>query len=202
MLNSSMEQVEGTMDAGSSGKKAYLLLVSELKRELDTRVCGAALQKLKAFRVGKGVPFSNCYRRFRTVVHDAKNDGEFAANFTIIQSIVSVVMSQQYPTLYENTFPRKTPNSYFLDEAQMWKALDHLKRNMTRSLPPRSDAGVRGSSVGGTSGVDSSSAKIASKSNAAWIPESVMNVKRDVFKANFPSWPASIKTWDAVYHIR
>ena len=69
----------------------------------------------------------------------------------------------------------------------MWKALDHLKRNVTRSLSPPSDAGVRGSSVGGTSGVDSSSAKIASKSSAAWIPESIMNVKRGVFKANFPS---------------
>ena len=94
-----MEQVEGAMNAGSSGEEAYRLLVSELKRELDTRVCGAALQKLVAFRVGVGVPFSGCYRRFRTVVHDAKSDGEFAANFNIIQSIVSVVMSQQHPTL-------------------------------------------------------------------------------------------------------
>ena len=56
--------------------------------------------------------------------------------------------------------------------------------------------------MGGTLGDDLSSAEIASKSNAAWIPESIMNVKRDIFKANFPSWPASIKTWDAVYHIQ
>ena len=56
--------------------------------------------------------------------------------------------------------------------------------------------------MGGTSGVDSKSAKIARKSNAAWIPESITNVKQDIFKANFPSWPASIKTWDAVYHIQ
>ena len=41
------------MDAGSSGGKAYRLLVSELTRELDTNVCGAALQKLIAFRVGE-----------------------------------------------------------------------------------------------------------------------------------------------------
>ena len=75
MLNSCMEQVEGAMDAGSSGEEAYCLLVSELRRELDTRVCGAALQKLIAFRVGEGVPFSDCYRSFRTVVHDAKSDG-------------------------------------------------------------------------------------------------------------------------------
>ena len=61
MLNSCMEQVEGAMDAGSSGDEAYRLLVSELRRELDTRVCGAALQKLIAFRVGEGVPFSDCY---------------------------------------------------------------------------------------------------------------------------------------------
>ena len=108
MLNSCMEQVEGAMDAGSSGEEAYRLLVSELKRELDTRVCGAALQKLIAFRVGEGVPFSDCYRRFRTVVHDAKSEGEFAASFTIIQSIVSGVMSQQYPTLDEITFPQNT----------------------------------------------------------------------------------------------
>ena len=103
-----MEQVEGAMDAGSSGEEAYRLLVSELKRELDTRVCGAVLQKFIVFRVGEGVPFSYCYCRFRTVVHDAKSDGEFAASFTIIQSIVSVVMSRQYPTLYEITFPRNT----------------------------------------------------------------------------------------------
>ena len=167
MLNSCMEQVEGAMDAGSSGEEAYRLLVSKLKRELDTRVCGAALQKLIAFRVGEGVPFSECYRGFRTVVHDEKSDGEFEANFIIIQSIVSVMMSQQYPTLYEITFPRNTPNRYSLDETQMWKVLDLLKRNVTRSLPPRSDAGVRGSSVGGPSSVDSSYAKIASKSNAA-----------------------------------
>ena len=95
MLNSFMEQVERAMDVGSSGEGAYRLLGSELKRELDTRVRGAALQKLIAFRVGEGVSFSE----FRTVVHGAKCDGEFAANFTIIQSIVSVVMSQQYPTL-------------------------------------------------------------------------------------------------------
>ena len=120
-------------------------------------------------------------------MHDAKRDGEFAANFTIIQSIVSVVMSQQHPTLFEITFPRNTPNRYFSDEAQMWKALDHLKRNATRSLSPLSDAEVWGSSVGGTSVVNSSSAKNSSKSSAAWIPESVMNVKREVFKANFPS---------------
>ena len=187
MLTSYMEQVKRFLDAGSSGEAAYRLLVSELKRELDTRVCAAALQKLIAFRVGEGVPFSDCYRRFRTVVHDAKRDGEFAANFTIIQSVVSVVMSQQYPTLYEIAFPRNIPSRYFSDEAQMWKALDRLKRNATRSLSPLSDAGVRGSSVGGTSGVDSSSAKFFIKSSAAWIPESIMNVKRDVFKANFPS---------------
>ena len=117
MLNSCMEQVEGAMDAGSSGEEAYRLLVSELRRELDTRVCDAALHKLIAFRVGEGVPFSGCYRSFQTVVHDAKSDGQFAANFNIVQSIVSVLMSQQYPTPYEITFPRNTPNRYFLDEA-------------------------------------------------------------------------------------
>ena len=52
-----------------------------------------------------------------------------------------------------------------------------------------------------TSGVDSNSAKLARKSNAAWILESIMNVKRDVFKGSFPSWPAGIETWEAVYHI-
>ena len=29
-----------------------------------------------------------------------------------------------------------------------------------------------------------------------------MNVKRDVFKADFPSWPVSMETWGAVYNIR
>ena len=75
LLNSCMEKIEGAMDAGSSGEQAYRLLVSELRMELDTRVCGAALQKLIAFRVGGGVPFSDCYRTFRTVIHDAKRDG-------------------------------------------------------------------------------------------------------------------------------
>ena len=115
------------MDTGSSGEQAYRLLESELRRELDTRECGAVLQKLIAFRVGEGVPFSDCYRSFRSVVHDAKSDGQFSANFNIIQSIVSVLRSQQYPTLYEITFPRNAPNRYFVDEAQMWKALDLLK---------------------------------------------------------------------------
>ena len=153
MLISCMEQVEGAMDAGSSGERAYRLLVSELRRELYTRVCGAALQKLIAEGVGEGVPFSDCYRSFRTVAHDAKSDGQFAANFNIVLSIVFVLMSQQYPTLYEITFSRNTPNRYFLDESQMWKALDLLKRNMTRSLAPRSDTGARVSSGGGAPGV-------------------------------------------------
>ena len=69
--------------------------------------------KLIAFRVREGVPFSNCYRSFRTVVQDAKSDRQFAANFNIVQSIVSVLKSQQYPTLYGTTFPRNTPNRYF-----------------------------------------------------------------------------------------
>ena len=202
MLNSCMEQVERAMDAGSSGEEAYRLVVAELKRELDTRVCGAALQKLIAFRVGEGVPFSECYRSFRMVVHDARSDGEFAANFNIVQSIVSVLMSQQYPTLYEITFPRNTPNRFFLDEDQMWKALDLLKRSVTRSLPPRSDTGGRGASGGGTPGAGSSTTKIANKSGAAWVPESIMNVKKDIFRADFPSWPASFETWNFVYNIR
>ena len=29
-----------------------------------------------------------------------------------------------------------------------------------------------------------------------------MNVKKYVFKADFPSWPASMETWGAVYNIR
>ena len=202
MLSLCMKQVEGAIDAGSSGEQAYRLLVSELRRELNTRICGAALQKLIAFRVGEGVPFSDCYRSFRTVVHDAKSDGQFAANFNIVQSIVSVLMRQQYPTLYEITLPRNTPNRYFLDEAQMWKALDLLKRNATRSLPPRSDTGARGSSGGGAPGVGSSSAKIANKMSAAWVLESIMNVKKYIFKADFPSWPASMETWGTVYDIR
>ena len=111
-------------------------------------------------------------------------------------------MSQQYPTLYEITFPRNAPNRYFVDEAQMWKALDLLKRNVTRSLPPRSDTGARGSGGGGAPGLSASSAKIASKSSSAWIPESIMNVKKDIFKADFPSWPASLETWGVVYNIR
>ena len=201
MLNSCMEQVEVAMDTGSSGEQAYRLLESELRRELDTRECGAALQKLIAFRVGEGVPFSDCYRSFRSVVHDAKSDGQFSANFNIVQSIVSVLMSQQYPTLYEITFPRNAPNRYFVDEAQMWKALDLLKRNVTRSLPSRSDTGARGSSGGGAPGVGVSSAKIASKPSSAWIPESIMNMKY-IFKADFPSWPASLETWGVVYSIR
>ena len=147
---------------------------------------GLRAKKLIAFRVGEGVPFSDCYRSFRTVVHDAKRDGQFAANFNIAQSIVSVLMRQQYPTLYGITFPRNAPNRFFLDEAQMWKALDLLKRNVTRSLTPRSDTGARGSSGGGAPGVGSSSAKIASKTSAAWFPESIMNVKKDIFKADFP----------------
>ena len=163
---------------------------------------GLRAKKLIAFRVGEGVPFSDCYRSFRTVVHDAKRDGHFATNFNIVQSIISVLMSQQYPTLYEITFPRNTPNRYFLDEAQMWKALDLLKRNMTRSLPHRSDTGVRRSSGGGAPGVGLSSAKTASKTSAAWVPESIMNVKKDIFKADFPSWPASMETWGAVYSIQ
>ena len=163
---------------------------------------GLRAKKLIAFRVGEGVPFSDCYRRFQTVVHDAKRDGQFAANFNIVQSIVSVLMRQQYPTLYGITFPRNTPSRYFLDEAQMWKALDLLKRNVTRSLPPRSDTGARGSSGEGAPGVDSSSAKIASKTSAAWVPESIMYVKKYIFKADFPSWPASMETWGAVYNIR
>ena len=84
----------------------------------------------------------------------------------------------------------------------MWKVLDLLKRNVTRSLPPRSDSGVRGSSGGRSTGDGSSSAKIASKTSAAWVPESIMNVKKDVFKADFPSWSASMETWGAVYNIR
>ena len=163
---------------------------------------GLRVKKLIAFCVGEGVPFSNCYRSFRTVVHEAKRDGQFAANFNVVQSIVSVLMRQQYPTLYGITFPQNTPNRYFLDEAQMWKALDLLKRNVTRSLPPRCDTGVRGSSGGGAPGVGSSPAKVATRTSAAWIPESIMNVKKDIFKADFPSWPASMETWGAVHNIR
>ena len=110
-------------------------------------------------------------------MHDAKRDGEFAANFNNVQSIVSVLMRQQYPTLYGITFSRNTPNRYFLNEAQMWKALDLLKRNVTRSLPPRCDTGVRGSSGGDAPGVGSSSAKVASKTSGAWVPESIMRIQ-------------------------
>ena len=63
----------------------------------------------------------------------------------------------------------------------MWKALDLMKRNVTRSLPPRSDTGARGSSGGSAPGTGSSSAKIASKTSAAWVPESIMNVKKYIF---------------------
>ena len=146
---------------------------------------GLRAKKLIAFRFGEDVPFSDCYRSFRTVVHDAKRDGQFAANFNIVQSIVSVLMRQQYPTLFGITFPRNTPNRYFSDEAQMWKALDLLKRNVTRSLSSRCDTGVRGSSGGSAPGVGSSSAKIASKTSAAWVPESIMNVKKRHFQSRF-----------------
>ena len=54
------------------------------------------------------------------------------------------------------------------------------------AAPPRSDIGARGSSGGGAPGVGSSSAKIASKTSAAWVPKSIMNVKKDIFKADFP----------------
>ena len=138
---------------------------------------GLRAKKLTAFSVGEGVPFSDCYRNFRKVVHNAKRDGQFAANFNSVQSIVSVLMKQQYPTLYGITFPRNTPNRYFLNEAQMWKALDLQKRNVTSSLPPRCDTGVRGSSEGGAPGVDSSSAKISSKTSGAWVPESIIRMQ-------------------------
>ena len=138
---------------------------------------GLRAKKLIAFRVGEGVPFSDCYRSFEKVVHDAKRHGQFAANFNNVQSIVSVLMRQQYPTLYGITFPQNTPNWYFLNEAQRWKALDLQKRNVTRSLPPRCDTGVRGSSGGGAPGVGSSTAKISSKTSAVWVPESIMRIQ-------------------------
>ena len=65
MLDSCMKQIERAMDAGSSDEELYCLLVPEMKRELDTRVCGAVLQKLIALRVGEGVSFSDCCRRMR-----------------------------------------------------------------------------------------------------------------------------------------
>ena len=138
---------------------------------------GLRAKKLIAFRVGEGVPFSDCYRNFRKVVHDAKRDGQFAANFNNVQSIVSVLMRQQYPTLYGIAFPRSTPNRYFLNEAQMWKALDLQKRNVTRSLPPRCDTGVRGSSGGSAPGVGSISAKISSETSGTWVPESIRRIQ-------------------------
>ena len=138
---------------------------------------GLRAKKLIAFSVGEGVPFSDCYRNFRKVVHNAKRDGQFAANFNTVQSIVSVLMKQQYPTLYGITFPRNTPNRYFLNEAQMWKALDLQKRNVTRSLPPRCDTGVCGSSEGSAPGVGSSSAKISSETSGTWVPESIMRMQ-------------------------
>ena len=52
---------------------------------------GLRSKKLIAFRVGGGVPFSDCYRSFRKVVHDAKRGGQFATNFNNVQSIVSVL---------------------------------------------------------------------------------------------------------------
>ena len=122
------------------------------------------------------MPFSDCSRNFRKVVHDAKRDGQFAANFNNVQSIVSVLM-RQYPTLYGITFPRNTPNRDFLNEAQMWKALDLQKRNVTRALPPRCDTGVRGSSGGSAPGVGPSSAKISSKTSGAWVSESIMRIQ-------------------------
>ena len=84
----------------------------------------------------------------------------------------------------------------------MWKALDLLKRNVTRSLPLRCDTGARGSSGGGAPGVGASSTKVASKTSTAWVPESIMNVKKYIFKADFSSWPASVETWGAVYNLR
>ena len=138
---------------------------------------GLRAKKLIAFRVGEGVPFSDCYRNFRKVVHNAKGDGQFAANFNNVQSIVSVLMKQQYPTLYGIAFPRNTPNRYFLNEVQMWKALDLQKRNVTRSLPPRCDTGVRGSSEGSAPDVGSSSAKISSETSGTWVPESIRRIQ-------------------------
>ena len=82
------------------------------------------------------------------------------------------------------------------------ETLDLLKGNVTRSLPPRCDTGVRGSSGGGAPGVGASSTKVASKTSAAWVPESIRNVKKDIFKVDFPSWPASVETWGAVYNIQ
>ena len=78
---------------------------------------GLRAKKLIAFRVEEGVPFLDCYRSFRKVVHDAKRDVQFAANFNNVQPKVSVLMRQQYPTLYGITFPRNAPNRYFLNEA-------------------------------------------------------------------------------------
>ena len=141
---------------------------------------GLRAKKLIAFRIGEGVPFSDCYRNFRKVVHNAKRDGQFAANFNNVQSIVSVLMKQKYPILYGITFSRNTPNRYFLNEAQMWKALDLQKRNVTRSLPPRCDTGVRGSSEGSAPGVGSSSAKISCKTSGAWVPESIMRMQNQL----------------------
>ena len=69
MLNLCMEQVEGAIDAGSSGEQAYRLLMSELRRELDTRACGAALQKSIVFRVGEGLPFSDFLFSFFLFFH-------------------------------------------------------------------------------------------------------------------------------------
>ena len=64
----------------------------------------------------------------------------------------------------------------------MWKALDLQKRNMTRSLPPRCDTGVRGSSEGSAPGVGSSSAKISSETSGTWVPESIMRIMQNRLK--------------------
>ena len=59
----------------------------------------------------------------------------------------------------------------------MRKALDLQKRNVTRSLPPRCDTGVRGSSEGSAPGVGSISAKISSETSGTWVPESIMRMQ-------------------------
>ena len=206
MLTSCMQQVDRALEAGRTGEEAYRLLVAELKRELDTRACGAALQRLLSFRVAENVTFADFLREFRILAQDASRDREFGADFTLTQTLLSNLMSQQFPTLYEIVFPKDPPSRRFLEEDEMWKTLDRLKRNLTRALPPREGSGatVDRSSVGtGWSRVSGSKANLGGRhSSAAWVPDSVMNIKKDPFAANFPSWPAAVETWNTVYNVK
>ena len=208
------KQVNQRLDDGMSNGEAFRLLLSLIATHFNYVESGDIMQKLSAFYVENGTPFSDFLRRYRAQVNQLTY---FQTAWNLGDSWIVLAtrnkINEQYSVLMSECFPgaRRTAEMPYSSLDEMWKVLNTLSTSKVKAenAPPAKVPSMAGlsllpgvASYASVSQPHSQTSSRAHSSRQHKQGSEVSPIIQDVFCVSYSEWPlATDEHWETVFTV-